>query len=172
MSDWQKTRTQYFIKHVSSGNYYVRKRIGDQMRRACLKTSSEEIARLRLPAKLTEMQAQWGGPSREVHKATMSECIGAYRAKVVADTSIKPRSRDFRLETLKMLDKTWPVLGQMPCRKVVLKDVQAWARRADEHYGATRFNALLDTLRAIFDVAVNLGGCRKFFSVKCFSILK
>jgi hypothetical protein len=107
---WIKTRVQHVYRHRDSGRYYVRGfRQGKEIWKT-LKTKSAEVARAQAADVLKEInkprilsEALLDG------KPTAGQAAELYRAQVETDVEIKPRTRDYRLETIKTLFRSWPI---------------------------------------------------------------
>jgi site-specific recombinase XerD len=170
---WIKTRVQHVYRHRNSGRYYVRGfRQGKEIWKA-LKTTSAEVARSQAPKVLHEInKPRILSESLLSGKPTLGQGAELYRAQVDTDIKLKPRSRAYRLETIKTLFRSWPGLETTMLSKVTEAQCRQWAKdflnskRAPGHgwktegaktISASRFNNTVDTLRHIFEIGVQHG---------------
>jgi integrase len=170
---WIKTRVQHVYRHRDSGRYYVRGfRQGKEIWKA-LKTKSAEVARAQAADVLKEInkprilsEALLDG------KPTAGQAAELYRAQVETDVEIKPRTRDYRLETIKTLFRSWSGLETTRLSQITEAQCREWAKhflhskRATGHnwktepkkiISASRFNNTVDTLRHIFEIGIKHG---------------
>jgi len=163
----QKTKFANLYRDRISGTYFCGAMVCGQQLKKSLQTKSSEIAKLRLDELLRK--------TREMRKATsgrpnvddyaFKQVADAWAKKVKADTNCKrdgvprkPRAKEYRLDTLRMLRKTWPDLDSMRANNITEADCKEWAVkfwRAGYYPG--RFNGCLETLRGILNLAIELG---------------
>jgi len=170
---WIKTRVQHVYRHRDSGRYYVRGfRQGKEIWKA-LKTTSAEVARAQAPKILQEInKPRILSESLLSGKPTVGQAAELYRAQVETDVQTKPRSKAYRLETIKALFRSWPGLETTRLSQVTEPQCRQWAKeflhskRATGHgwkttakktISASRFNNTVDTLRHILDVGIKHG---------------
>src|SRR5205823_14010979 len=70
---------------------------------------------------------------------------------------LKPRTKQYRAETIKQILKLWPDAESLDVRKITERDCKDFALRLGNGYSATRCNGTLWVLRGIFRVAVEKG---------------
>ena len=66
-------------------------------------------------------------------------------------------TKHYRKQTLVALRRSWPALAEKNVRKITEREVGEWAERFAAEYSPTRYNNTLDTLRALFEIAVAAG---------------
>ena len=121
-----------------------------------LSTKSFEIAKRRLAAKLAEIQQ--GKTPRATNEAmeTFAEVAELYRVRVQADVSLKASSQHYRLQTLDAILRTAPHIAELPPSKITEDPCLQWAKLYQKKVHPTRFNNTVGTLRAVFDLALEL----------------
>jgi site-specific recombinase XerD len=72
-------------------------------------------------------------------------------------TDIKDSSKHYRRKTVKYLFRSWPDLRDAIPAKVTPDDCQEWASEYAEQFSDRLVNNTIDSLRAIFDIAVSRG---------------
>jgi integrase len=160
---WQKTRYANLVRYVSSGTYFIRAKVNGKLIRETLDTDVETVARLKLADRLKELRNQsvinsaakmTFGEAAELFKARIQQgkSIGSRRSKV-----LKPRSQEYRLETLQSILRSWPGLDTTEIKRIDKKGCEHWAEKYAKEYSPTRYNGSLETLRAVFDVAIEEG---------------
>ena len=105
------------LQYVSNGNYYGRIRVNGKLIRVSLKTSVWTTAKL----KLAELMKQ-GRENRDKAVAPkFSEAVELFKKELENDSTMKPRSKGYRLDCITKLQRTWPELwelrlNEIPCR--------------------------------------------------------
>ncbi len=151
---YQRSKVSQLYVHTAHGVYYARARNAegkDTWR--TLETTSFEVARTRLPAKLAEIQAGRTVRLNDTQLTTFQDAAEIYRTRVRAATGVKPSTIDYRLKTVAGLVRSWPELFGMPVRLITADACFAWASRYRDKVHGTRFNNTVDSLRGILDVA-------------------
>lgn len=146
MEKWAKTQFANLIRYVPSGVYFVHAKVRGRLVRGSLKTKSLEIAKLKLDQRLETERSRIPESSGDW---TFKQLADEYLAAVKADHRLKPRSKDYRDETVKIIRNTWPELDAMNPRKVTPHAVQDWSRRVLKQYSPTRYNGTIETFKAI-----------------------
>jgi integrase len=162
---WKKVRSNLW-RNGDSGKYYARVDAGGHAKWRSLETDVFTVALARLPLKLAEIRARAG--RLESGNLTLAECAAVYvtrkaergynRKNQSVFRKLKPRALDYRKETLAAIQKLWPGFDKIQAAAVKDADCQAFADRARRKYGSTRFNGMIQTLRGLLAVAVELGG--------------
>ncbi len=68
--------------------------------------------------------------------------------------SLKPASKDYRLETFLQRYKVAPWLRSMRIKAITESDCQRVSNALADRYSSTRYNNALDSLKMIFDLAI------------------
>ncbi|MDD5261258.1 MAG: site-specific integrase [Methylacidiphilales bacterium] len=98
-------------------------------------------------------------------RMTVGDCVLLFEEKVQAGWSFRgrgnrnrsrnrPSTSHMRMQTLKALLKSWPELRFLDVRKVTPLDCERWGDRYCMQISPARFNSTLDTLRYVFEEAV------------------
>lgn len=151
-SKWERTRESNLVRYAPTGAYYIRAKVHGRSFVRCLHTKSVEIARLKRDEALRNERAR--RPRRAGTDLTWADFAAEYADAVRADPDLKPRSRDYRLETLHAIRRTWEGIDGLPAASFTTAACEQWAKDARETYSATRFNGCLQTLRAVLGLAV------------------
>jgi hypothetical protein len=94
------------LQYVSNGSCYSRVSVNGKLIRESLKTSVWTTAKVRL-ADLVKNARE----NRDTVKAPkFSEAVEVCEQELNADTNMKPRSKGYRLDCTKKLQRTWPEL--------------------------------------------------------------
>ncbi len=155
---WEKTRLQNLVRHKDSKKYYARIwRDGKEVWKS-LKTSHFSVAEARLTSFKKEQKS---GPKMEViasnAKMRFGEAAAILKQTIAADSSIKTKTRQYQEETLKALEKSWPLLFSTEIRRISPSACREWGKVYAKAIGPTRFNGTLATLRRVFKIAVQNG---------------
>jgi len=153
-SQWQKTQFANLRKFVSSGVYFVKAKVRGRVIRKSLKTKSLEIAKAKLDVLLAEERARL--PERD-EDWTFKQLIEAYNAEIDGNYMLEPRSKEYRKETAKMIQNTWPGLDDISPRKLSADDIKEWSRKVVKRYAPSRFNGAVETFRAILKLGMERG---------------
>ncbi len=98
------------LQYVSNSNYYGRIKIGDKVIRESLKTTVWTTAKLRLTDFLKKHQEA----RIRVAPPKFSSAVAIFEADLTSDTTIKPRSKEYRRLCLKKIRTSWPELWDLP----------------------------------------------------------
>jgi integrase len=157
-SDWQKTPYANLVRYKSSGIYFARFRVRGKLIRRALKTTQISVAKLRL-ADLEKQERQRAEHQTAVADGTMAfgDALAIYKERLAGDGSLKPRSKDYRLERIAALIKSWRGLETTDIRKISKSDCLAWAAQFGQKAAPSNFNNTVGTLRLILDIGVEAG---------------
>jgi integrase len=170
---WIKTKAQHVYRHSKSGRYYVRAyRQGREVWKA-LGTTNYQVAKGSARETLKEIQK-----SRKLNdallsgKPTVGQVAELYRENIRTDVSIKQSTKDYHLQTVGALFRSWSGLESTRLSAITEAQCRQWAasylqsKRADGHgwkekpkktISASRFNNTVDTLRKIFEIGIRNG---------------
>jgi integrase len=170
---WIKTRVQHVYRHRDSGRYYVRGYMKGKEIWKALKTTSAEVARAQAPKVVHEIhKARTLSAALLSGKPTVGEVAELYQVEVESNVTTKPRSKDYRLETIKTLFRSWPGLKDTRLSQITEAQCRQWAKdfllskRAagsgwktapTKTISASRFNNTVDTLRLILEIGIKHG---------------
>lgn len=156
--EWSKTKTPNLIRYNPSGAYYMRVRVAGKLHVKSLETDIYSTAQIRLPDKVNPLRKA-ANSIEQVRKGKMTfgEALDAYRAKLAADVSLKPRAKEYREETIDFLLRNWTGLSDLDIRKISLKQCRDWGTPFAAKYSSSVYNNTVGTLRAVFDIAIEAG---------------
>ena len=158
-SDWQKTQYANLIRYVPSGTYYARIRICGKLLRKSLNTDLITVAKLRLgDLEKAERQAVENKQSLANGKMTFGQAKEIFAQRVQGDASLKPRTKQYYVERVGALLRSWPGLLALELRRVTKTDCLNWAARFGAETGPTAFNHTISILRGIIEVGVECRG--------------
>ncbi|MGD0022933.1 MAG: site-specific integrase [Smithellaceae bacterium] len=155
---WLKTPFANLVRYVPSGIYFSRIRVRGKLIRRSLKTNKLAVAKLRL-ADLEKVERQRTEIREAVTSGNMSfgDALAIFRGRLLNDSSLKPRSKEFRQERIAALRNSWPGLEQTEVRKITKQDCLAWAADYSIKASPPCFNTCVATLRMVIDVAIEAG---------------
>jgi integrase len=171
-SDWIKTKTQFVYRHKQSGRYHVRAfRQGREVWKA-LGTTSYEVARSEAKKKLAEIHKARILSEALADKPTFGAFAELYRERIKTDTGTKQSTKDYWLQTVDALLRSWPGLEQTRLSSITEQQCRQWAvgylqsKRASGHgwkteagktISASRFNNTLSSLCSICEIGIERG---------------
>ncbi len=164
---WTRTGTQNLVRH-KSGRYYARIFAGGKESWKALKTDIMEVAKAKLRDLAGEMQKTTkASAAQDRGRMTVGDCAVIFRERLNQGFGLRGRGRMvrritpgailYREKTLTALFRSWPELTKTDVRKVSERDVEAWSQRFSAAYSATVYNNTLDSLRALFRIAIDAG---------------
>jgi integrase len=155
---WESTSIQNLFRYRPSGTYFARFKVGGRPIRQSLETTVFSVAKQRLPDKIREYRSRHESSKAVAGgKMIVRDAVQVYLQKVQANTSLKPRSKDYREKTVDFIHRSWPSLFEMDVRKVSERDCENWLMRFQQHYAPSVVNNSIGTLRAVFDEAIITG---------------
>ena len=133
------------LQYVSNGNYYGRIRVNGKLIRVSLKTSVWTIAKL----KLAEMMKK-GRENRDKAVAPkFSEAVELFKTELASDSTMKPRSKGYRLDCLTKLQRTWPELWELRLNEITVQACKDWALKLNQEISSQYYNNMIGTLRLV-----------------------
>jgi hypothetical protein len=110
-SKWEKTAVQHLMRYRPSGTYFARFKVGGKVIWKSLETTVFSVARQRLPDTVHKYRAKQESLSAIASgKMTVGDAAEVYLAKVRANVSLKPRSKDYREMMVGFIRRSWPTL--------------------------------------------------------------
>ena len=97
------------LQYVSNGNYYGRIRVNGKLIRVSLKTSVWTIAK----TKLAELVKNAQENRDKVATPKFSEAVERFKTELASDSTMKPRSKGYRIDCITKLQRTWPELWEL-----------------------------------------------------------
>jgi integrase len=160
---WQKTRHANLVRYVPSRQYFIRAKVNGKLIRESLETDVETVALLKLADRLKALRNQ---PTvKSAAKMTFGDAVEIFKADIEARSKLKPEhkkhlkplSKEYRLHTLAAIARTWPGVERIEIKRITDSECEKWAKRYGNEYSASRFNGTIQTLRGIFDAAMERG---------------
>src|SRR5471030_2174225 len=115
---WLPTSIPNLLKNRQSGNYYGRVKVAGKQKWRALETTVLAVAKLRLRDFEDEVK---GAVNRiaavDSGQMTVGDVIAVYKDAVKTDHRLKPRSKEFRVRFIQLLDRTWPGLRLADIRR-------------------------------------------------------
>ena len=149
------------LVRTESGMYYMRASINGRVVRAKLDTDRENVALLRLSERLNRERTRAAAIATKPGCGQMVECIKTFLDRSQTNPKLKARTREYHRETIALLRRTWPGFDALDVGQVTAEQCRAWATqiqatptRRGKSISAPRFNGTLDTLRALFAIAI------------------
>jgi integrase len=156
--DWQKTQYSNLIRYVPSGTYYARLRVKGKLIRRSLKTDVLSVAKLRLSDfEKHERQVAESRDSVSAGKLTMADAIEIHKQRLAGNGSLKPRTKDYHVQRITALLKSWPELERKEVRSITKTDCLNWAAKFGAGRSATAFNHTISILRNLFEIGIEMG---------------
>lgn len=172
-SVWERTNIQCLLRNRQSGLYYGRFTVFGKQKWVKLDTDIFSVAKLRLADKAAEMEKMRGSSFRvQSGKAVMADLMAVYVERTKGNSDFRPSTIASRLVSLKKLQKTWPGFESLEPKKATPSVIFDWANRfkvegtnyvppgartAIKGNSATSINRAIDTLRRLFDIAIERG---------------
>jgi len=156
--DWQKTQYSNLIRYVPSGTYYARLRVKGKLIRRSLKTDVLSVAKLRLSDfEKHERQVAESRDSVAAGKLTMADAIEIHKQRLAGNVSLKPRTKDYCVQRITALLKSWSELERKEVRSITKTDCLNWAAKFGAGRSATAFNHTISILRNLFEIGIEMG---------------
>jgi integrase len=157
---WQKSSVANLYYYAPTGIYYARPRIKGKVKVKCLKTDKLTVAKQRLADFLREEHRKAEAMDNTTRgKLKFGDAAETFKSRLMARKDLKPRSKDYRLERLQALLRSWPNLENLDIGKIRKHECQEWSKRFGMDASATAFNNTVGTLRMILDIGIEFGAC-------------
>jgi integrase len=116
------------------------------------------VAQARLAEFLKEHRQRIRNGNGEVSaKMPFGEAAAIHLRNLDDNVRIKPRTRDYWLQRLAALIKSWPGLSQTEIRKITQADCKKWASTYSKTASPTNYNNTLALLRHVLSIAIEAG---------------
>jgi hypothetical protein len=133
------------LQYVNNGNYYGRIKVDGKLIRESLGTSVWTTAKLRLVDFLKE-----NNESRHQVKAPLfKEAVELFKNELAHDATMKPRSKEYRLDCITKLQRTWPELWDLQLNEITVQNCKDWATQLHKEIASQYFNNMIGTLRLV-----------------------
>src|SRR6266481_3701747 len=154
---WEKTKTQFLVRHYSGQYYAIAYANGKQIWKS-LRTKHYSIAQARLAEFLKDHRRAGGNGNSEMSpKITFVEALQIHQRNQADNVEIKPATLHYWNQIFAKLLKSWPEIRDREIRRITTTDCEEWARKFRKISSPTRWNNTLSGLRHVFDVAIRAG---------------
>jgi integrase len=140
-------RVPHLLQYVISGNYFGKVKINGRSIRQSLQTTVWTTAQLRLNDFLKEHREG----RNKVAAPKFSAALEIYERDLNADANMKPRSKGYRLDCIKKLQRTWPELWKLTLDEITPQACKDWAAKIQKEIAGQYFNNMIGTLRLVID---------------------
>lgn len=145
------------LQYVSTETYYARTKVNGKIVRQSLQTDVWSTAKLRLIDFLKEQKSK-----RDTPAISFSMALSLYEKSLATDTSIKPRTVEYRQLCISKIKQTWPRLLETNLSEITEAACRDWASDLSKNISSRYFNNTIATLRLIIAAGikeyVRLGG--------------
>jgi len=143
-------KVPHLLQYVISGNYFGKVKINGKTIRQSLQTTVWSTAQLKLNDFLKEHREN----RNKVDPSKFSETVEQFKQELEHDTSIKPRSKEYRETCLQKIQETWPELWSLRLDEITPEACKEWAAKLNGKISSHYFNNTIGTLRQIIDVGL------------------
>lgn len=159
---WKKSRHANLRVYIPTGVFFLHARVNNKLVRRSLETTDEAVAVQRRDQEIAREKQGLKVSALKAGLSTFGELAAEYRKELQAGGGVnlktgdrlEPRSRDYQLESLALLEKTVGPLWKIEVRDISVPQVIAWANRLRQQYSASRFNGALTIFRYLLGLAV------------------
>lgn len=155
---WLKTPVANLVRHVQSGVYYARIRVGGKLIWKTLKTDRISVAKLRL-ADFHKEERQRAAAAKALSrgKMTFGDALAAYKQQRENDPNLKPGTKEYDTFRTKALLESWPDLEASDVSKISAADCKTWSEKNAAKASSSSHNHTVGILRRIFKIAIDAG---------------
>jgi integrase len=154
---WIKTGYANLYRYGPSGTYYCRAKVCGKPVRTGLKTKDLKTAKNKLDRLLASERKRIGKLPEVTGEWLFQGLADDWQQEIEQNPDLKPRAKQYRLETLKAIRANTDGIDSMPPAHFTKEWCELWAKKFRKKYSGTRFNGCLQTLRAILETAVDRG---------------
>lgn len=167
---WARVGTENNLrKYIPTGTYYAQAKIKGKRIVESLGTDNLHEARERWSKWVSVHRASGNGPGTD---ATMDSLIELWKSSVGLNMRLKPRTREYKVESLDLIKATWPSFGQIKVRKLQTVAIKQW--RDQQKAAASRVNGGITVIRELLTLAESKGilrGANPIIGVKFLRIV-
>jgi integrase len=138
-------KVPHLLQYVISGNYFGKVKINGKTIRQSLQTTVWTTAQLKLNDFLKEHREN----RNKVDPPKISEAVGLFKAELASDSTMKPRSKEYRLGCLQKLQRTWPELWELRLDEIAPQACKDWAAKLNQEIASQYYNNVIGTLRLV-----------------------
>jgi len=140
-------KVPHLLQYVISGNYFGKVKINGKTVRQSLETTVWTTAQLKLNDFLKEKREN----RNRVDAPKFSEAVELFKRDLENDSTMKPRSKGYRLDCITKLQRTWPALWDLPLDGISVEACKDWATKLNAEISGQYFNNMIGTLRLVID---------------------
>jgi integrase len=140
-------KVPHLLQYVISGNYFGKVKINRKAVRQSLKTTVWTTAQLRLNDFLKEHREN----RNQVDAPKFSEAVELFKKDLADDSTMKLRSKGYRLDCIAKLERTWPALWNLRLNEITAEACKSWAAELNKEIASQYFNNMIGTLRLVID---------------------
>lgn len=127
-------KVPHLLQYVGNANYYGRIKVDGKVIRESLQTTVWTTAKLR-PTDFLKGQQEARG---HVAAPRFNEAVALFERDLESDTTIKPRSKEYRRLYLKRIETSWPGLWELRLDEITAQACKDWAaelsKKISSHY--------------------------------------
>lgn len=138
-------KVPHLLQYVISGNYFGKVKIDGRSIRKSLQTTVWSTAQLRLNDFLKEHREN----RNHVDPPKFKEAVELFKTELESDSTIKPRSKGYRLGCILKLERTWPELWELRLNEITPQACKDWAAKLHKEIASQYYNNMLGTLRLV-----------------------
>lgn len=154
-SAFEGTQHTNLVRSKATGVLFVKATVHGHSIKKSLKTKSVEIGLKRRDAALEKARRKYGVVRTE--GMTFASLATVYCQKIADDPDLRDSSKRYRVETVGAIERTWPELLAGEIDRLTVEDFAEWSVKIRPLYSAPRYNAMLETMRAVLKPAVENG---------------
>ena len=143
-------KVPHLLQYVTNGNYYGRIKVGGKLIRESLKTNVWTTEKLRLTDFLKKHQETRVRPVTPKFK----EAVELFKLELQNDSTMKPRSKGYRLGCLQKLQRTWPELWELRLDQITQQACKEWSVKLGKMIACQYYNNMIGTLRMVIGVGM------------------
>jgi integrase len=145
-------RVPNLLQYVSSGVYFGKVKINGKKIRLSLDTDVWSIAVGKLPDFLKSSRMKGSKTQAPKFKAAADR----FRKELNNDSSIKKRSKEYRLLCLEKIETTWAGLAEKHLNEITLQECSNWAAGLSGKIASHYYNNTIGTLRMVIDCGLQI----------------
>ncbi|MGP8239910.1 MAG: hypothetical protein ACLQVW_31455 [Limisphaerales bacterium] len=143
-------KVPHLPRYVTNGDYYGRIKVGGKLIRESLQTDVWTTAKLRLTDFLKKHQET----RTRVLAPKFSEAVELYKQELANDSTMKPRSRGYRIGCFVKLQRTWPEIWEMRLDEITPQDCKEWSVKLNKIIACQYYNNIIGTLRIVLGIGI------------------
>jgi integrase len=143
-------KVPHLLQYVISGNYFGKVKINGKTTRQSLQTTVWSTAQLKLNDFLKENREN----RNKIDASKFSKAVERFKEELTNDTTIKPRSKEYRLLCLQKIQTSWPELGDLRLDEITAQVCKEWSAKLNEKIAGHYFNNTIGTLRQVMDAGL------------------